>query len=85
MTMTTSDDAEHVPRHLHFQGFGDHKKHPSMVHNLIITITLIIDHHPCMTRTKQDQFNITNKHQPLSHHNIALADQYTAALGWPVG
>jgi len=85
MTITNSGDAKNGEHHLPLHGFGDHEKHPSMAHNLIITITLITDHHPYLTGTRQDQFYLTNKHQPLSQHHIALADQYQAVLGLPVG
>ena len=85
MTITNSGDAKNGEHHLPLHGFGDHEKHPSMAHNSITTLTLIIHHHQHMTATRQDHFDLTKKHQPLSHQHIALAHGFKAVQDSPVG
>jgi len=85
MTMKNSDNSKNGEHHLPFHGFGDHETHPSMAHNLIITLAPLIHHHQHMTETRQDHFDLTKKHQPLSHQHIALVHRYKAVQDSLVG
>ena len=87
--MTNIDDAKNGQHHIPLHGFGDHEKRPSMAHNSLIAITLVIEDHSHFFLTRQDRFYLTNKHQPLSKSHsprlIRLADRYQAVLGSPPG